>query len=252
MAGFSKAIVEIVKIAKRIGATPASLGKVELISISGTIPGLVKKGSIAPLIPDAPIYTPNGEVLFLYIPDHSYLATRGKPDTPENRNKVHLFYCQTLRDMESRGRKDRYIATNNCSGEFEIRYTNSRKVNSHLNVCQHCHRLLKNRNYGHYTSFNFAKFAEAHNYCPPWFSSVPKTIYGVDYPSNWAKLSYKIRKERNWKCEKCGLDFVHKKYLLDLHHINGVKSDCSRSNLKALCRRCHRQEPGHSHMGGAI
>lgn len=248
MAGLSRTIEELVKISKRIGATPVSLEAHAPISIAGTIPQMIKRGEISELVPDKPIYTPNGEVLFLYIPDHSYLFRREQQDIPENRNKVHLFYCQTLRDMESRGRKDRYIATNDCSGSFDIRYTNSNGAKVHLNVCQHCHKLLHDRIYGTYKQFDFGKFATNHNYCPPYFNNVPKTVYGVEYPINWPQISYKVRKERGWRCEKCGRDFSNQTQNLHLHHINGVKSDYSISNLKALCKKCHAEEPGHSHM----
>lgn len=248
MSAFSKAIAELVKIAQKIGASPVALGPNTPISITGTIPQMIKRGEISELVPDEPIYTPNGEVLFLYIPDHSYLFTREQQDIPENRNKVHLFYCQTLRDMEAHGRKDRYIATNDCSGDFDIKYTDYNKAKVHLNVCQHCHRLLQDRIYGTYKQFDFSKFATNHNYCPPYFGNVPKTVYGVEYPTNWPQISYKIRKERGWRCEKCGRDFSKQKQNLHLHHINGIKSDCSRSNLKALCRKCHSEEPRHNHM----
>ena len=252
MAAFSKAIEALVKIAKSIGATPVSLGSVAPISITGTIKQMITRGEISDLTPDEPIYTPNGEVLFLYIPDHSYLLTRGEQNTPENRNKVHLFYCQTLRDMESRGRKDRYVATNDHSDGFEVKYTNSNKAKVHLNVCQHCHKLLHSKIYGSYSQFDFGKFVMYHNYCPPFFNNVPKTVYDVDYPPYWPQLSYKIRKERGWRCEECGRYFLHNKKDLHLHHINGVKSDCSRSNLRALCKKCHSEQPGHSHMKGGF
>lgn len=38
------------------------------------------------------------------------------------------------------------------------------------------------------------------------------------------------------------------KHLLDTHHINGVKTDNSDSNLRALCKECHSLEPKHEHM----
>lgn len=248
MAAFSKTIEQLVKIAKRLGANPVTLGPTAPISIAGTIQQMINRGEVSNLVPDEPIYTPDGEVLFLYIPDHNYLFTREQQDTPENRNKVHLFYCQTLRDMEARGRKFRYIATNERSGKFEVKYTNTNKQKVHLNVCQHCHKLLHSRLYGTFAQFDFDKFATNHNYCPPYFNNIPKTAYGVEYPTNWPQISYKVRKERGWRCEKCGRDFSRQKQNLHLHHINGIKSDCSRSNLKALCKKCHSEEPGHSHM----
>lgn len=248
MAGFSDAIVQLSEMCKEIGATPFVVPKHPPVTLTGTITSLINQGKIENVRPDSIICSPEGEVLFLYIPDHTYMTQSGQPDTPENRNKVHLFYCHTLRDMEDKGRKYRYVATNNTSGNFDITYSKNVKSTEHLNVCQNCFNLLKRKLYGPYTKFDFAMFANEHNYSPPWFKGIPKTIYDNDYPDNWREISYKIRNERDWKCEECGKDFSHNKSGLDLHHINGIKSDCSRSNLRALCRNCHKKQPGHEHM----
>lgn len=47
---------------------------------------------------------------------------------------------------------------------------------------------------------------------------------------------------------RCGSDLNTESKLLHAHHINGNKSDNSRSNLRALCADCHKKQPHHGHL----
>lgn len=61
-----------------------------------------------------------------------------------------------------------------------------------------------------------------------------------DYPSNWPEISYTVKSECNWRCERC--DHPHaptEGYTLTVHHLDHNPSNCERSNLAALCQRCH-------------
>jgi 5-methylcytosine-specific restriction endonuclease McrA len=60
------------------------------------------------------------------------------------------------------------------------------------------------------------------------------------YPPNWNEIATAVKDAAGWCCEHC-----HAKhdpttgYTLTVHHLNGIKSDCSPANLVALCQRCH-------------
>jgi len=59
--------------------------------------------------------------------------------------------------------------------------------------------------------------------------------------SSCAKQSMGHRKHKKQQCEKCGFVPQHM-CQLDIHHINGIHSDNTESNLQTLCANCHRLE----------
>ena len=95
------------------------------------------------------------------------------------------------------------------------------------------------------------------------------------YPPDWLKISLRVRAEAGQRCEECRLcngavGYRHRdgrffralprvdrsialrmlrdlngpkakltKIVLTVHHIDGNPSNCDRSNLIALCQRCH-------------
>jgi HNH endonuclease. len=66
-----------------------------------------------------------------------------------------------------------------------------------------------------------------------------------EYPEEWGKRSLQLRSEMDWRCEGCGKYFGHRKKDLHVHHINRNKGDCSRENLRVLCKSCHEKQEGH-------
>ncbi len=69
-----------------------------------------------------------------------------------------------------------------------------------------------------------------------------------DYAENWHEISNSYRELRRWTCEGCGVDLSEHPSLLHCHHVNGVRSDNTKSNLRALCMICHAEQPSHGHM----
>jgi len=48
--------------------------------------------------------------------------------------------------------------------------------------------------------------------------------------------------EQNHKCNKCSLkSWLGKPLTLELHHIDGNKTNNKRENLEAICPNCHSQ-----------
>ena len=63
----------------------------------------------------------------------------------------------------------------------------------------------------------------------------------------WEALSRWIRAEKQWTCEKCGINLEDRKKDLHAHHILG-RGFNSPQHLKVLCIACHVEEPGHEFM----
>ena len=65
------------------------------------------------------------------------------------------------------------------------------------------------------------------------------------YPADWEAISIKVRNAALWMCELCACRHGHKHFLtgsvviLTVHHIDGDPKNNHRSNLIALCQRCH-------------
>ncbi|SDY54812.1 HNH endonuclease, partial [Nitrosomonas sp. Nm33] len=70
------------------------------------------------------------------------------------------------------------------------------------------------------------------------------------YSDDWDEISQKIRSGYDWHCQKCNIDLSAKadRKWLHVHHINGLKYDNNRENLKVLCIKCHSEEPSHAHI----
>ena len=63
------------------------------------------------------------------------------------------------------------------------------------------------------------------------------------YPKNWKDVAYKIKSEANWTCEKCGTKQNKLRgIVITVHHKDGNPMNCNKSNLIALCQKCHLYE----------
>ena len=63
----------------------------------------------------------------------------------------------------------------------------------------------------------------------------------------WRALSFWMRAEKQWMCEKCGINLEKRQSDLHVHHILG-RGFNSPQHLKVLCIACHAEEPGHAFM----
>jgi len=72
----------------------------------------------------------------------------------------------------------------------------------------------------------------------------PPISHDDDY---WWALSTWYRQEQDWMCEKCRIDLSKRTYFLHTHHVLG-RSWNDPKHLKALCIKCHAEEPYHDFM----
>ncbi|WP_194756643.1 HNH endonuclease [Aliidiomarina indica] len=201
-----------------------------------------------------------GRQVLLYIPDHSYgsMFLDAQRDGSKG-NKFHVTWCGTLENMQKRNRFKRYTAVNDLSGKFKIfgssnGYGSSGEVRAELAVCQTCLSKLNYKGARDFSKrqkitdeFSIPEFFETYS---SFFKYMPSSFAQrkAGYSDNWKSISNAVRVDVGYTCQSCDINLKSHPYLLHVHHINGVKHDNNRSNLKALCADCHRKEPLHDHM----
>ncbi len=203
-----------------------------------------------------------GYQVMLYIPDQGYNIGIALADGKhKDARKIHVAECSTLENMRQIGRFGRYDVISRIDGKFPVFGINplSRMEESgetDLGVCKNCLTILNYKGYEGsvgakkaeiFKNFSFEVFFEDFS---SYFKSLPsnRTKAKSSYTSDWAKVSGNLRAELNFTCEQCGVKLSENPKLLHVHHINGVKSDNSRQNLRALCADCHKKQPHHEHL----
>lgn len=203
-----------------------------------------------------------GYQVMLYIPDQGYNIEVALADGKHRQaRKIHVAECSTLETMRQTGRFGRYDVISRLDGKFPVFGFNplSGKEESgeaDLGVCKNCLTILNYKGYESgtgvkkseiFNNFSFEGFFEDFS---SYFKSLPLggTKSKSKYPPDWATISTNLRAELNYTCEQCGVQLAENAKLLHVHHINGVKTDNSRANLRALCADCHKKQPHHDHL----
>jgi hypothetical protein len=204
-----------------------------------------------------------GHKVLIYIRDWP----TDKANNGVRERKFHISYCETLSNMEKKGRFFRYIISQKKTGRFLVKILdrNSKKVleedpDRKLDVCKMCLSKLNFNGYGLeansqrekkaiFENFNLEEFFN--QYKSTRFKKTPKfnDITGpIDiYPKNWNSTSKSLKEKRNYTCETCGLILKKYKHFLDVHH-TGAKYENTEDKLQVLCKGCHAEKPVHSHM----
>lgn len=200
----------------------------------------------------------HGRQVLLYIQDHGS-NIQAAIDDPDKGRKYHVADCRTLKRMREEGRFQRYVATNDLSGNFLIsgfEYLTHRKIQgkTRLKICRDCLTHLNYKGYRIrnkneiYVNFSLEDFFETYSSFFPYMPARKAGENDSVYTDDWPLISRQYRFEQGFKCELCGVNLSEHKRLLHTHHKNGVKIDNQRSNLQALCVDCHKKQPAHEHM----
>lgn len=197
-----------------------------------------------------------GRQVLLYIADHGNSVTDVIAGEKDGR-RFHVADCSTLESMRQKNRFDRYHVTNDLTSNFKIFGVNATtrlKVDgsAELHVCKNCLKFLNYKGYRSNRSAVFRDFQikEFFSRYSSLFKHYPRQFEKSHdgYTEGWAKVSRAYRTQKDFTCEHCGLDLNEYNNLLHCHHVNGVKSNNSEENLRALCIDCHRKEPLHDWM----
>lgn len=202
-----------------------------------------------------PLIDEEGNAFVLYIPDWQFKFAKHESQ-PKDLHKYHVSWCKTLEYMQGAGRFKRYIKKTDIENNiFSGKQTDDVEIKSVLYACKNC-RDKMSETWGHslyfdVTSMDMLKFFSLYG---KQDLRDPKTNrpYSVVYPKHWSSISKMYREMADWKCDECNESFINRKHLLDVHHINGVRSDVSKVNLRVLCKEHHAEQPLHAHYKNVL
>jgi len=199
-----------------------------------------------------------GRQVLLYIKDHRWGITEALENPGERGRKYHVSDCKTLKGMRANQRFERYVVTNDRSGEFDIagkdRETGEPRAGRvRLNVCKYCLEYLNYKDYRQnrvrvFHEFKLDDFFQTYSSFFPYLPSRRADAAPDDYTPDWQDVARSYKAGKGYICEECNVNLSDDRGLLHVHHIDGVKNNNARSNLQALCADCHRKQASHDHM----
>lgn len=146
--GFENCIVKLKEIADKIGALPLGVFK-------GSINDMVNRGDILPPRSGELFRTPNGNVVFLYMPGEDKNSSRDV--------SVHMYFCNALSNKKNRGEEKDYtgIVKYDNSNMFRLDHGELRK----LSLCITCYKKIgfSRARYGSVNDFKYKDFSDDHN-----------------------------------------------------------------------------------------
>ena len=206
------------------------------------------------VIEDDKTFTLNGRKILVYIRDQD-------PKYYAEGYKFHVANCKTVLKYQNDGRSRKYVASSRRDGVFVVnlmldgKVIESEKLEK-LKVCKNCLEALNYKGYNHEPNRNasvdnfsieiFFQLYTHQNITIPEHTDITSRLN--KYPKDWNSILKSYRQKKNWTCENCGRNLRGEMQYLDVHHISGHKDYNRDADLRALCVRCHSEEPGHGHM----
>jgi hypothetical protein len=214
-------------------------------------------GHVQPL-PDGTLAYQDRRII-LYIRDNRVFAGKSI-----KLPKFHMANCSTLFQMWRRGRFGRYVISTRTDGRFRINIMDGSGNESSIIKLEVCKLCLEHLHYEGYRQGTRRRDKEIYNTftLQEYFTAYPKNQITTlplhtdhtapldEYGNGFREASQRYRAGNGWRCQNCRMDLSHpshRKYL-HTHHLNAQKSDDRRENHRALCIRCHAEEPMHAHL----
>jgi len=212
------------------------------------------------VLPDGTLAYENRRVL-LYIRDKSNYHEQDPRDLLPS---FHVSNCRTLKRMREGGHYERYVITQRTDGRFKMNflcgYGKQQSEIHELKVCRDCLGFLSYNGYRHtdpkrhaiHSAFSLSEYFTLYlkNFVPFLPLHTDDTAPINEYGEGFREASQRYRAENGWTCQNCLINLSHPSYhkYLHTHHINAQKNDDRIENHKALCIRCHAEEPMHAHL----
>jgi hypothetical protein len=211
-------------------------------------------------LPDGTLAYRDRRILFYIRDKRAFAGQNFRQQLP----KFHIADCSRLAQMRQQGRFERYVISTRTDGKFKMNFLDrvgNQSSLCELKVCKLCLEHLHYHGYRHgtrrrdkeiYNSFALQEYFTA--YPKNQITALPlHTDYTAplnEYANGFRETSQRYRAENSWRCENCLIDLSHPSYrkYLHTHHLNARKSDDRRENHRALCIRCHAEEPMHAHL----
>lgn len=175
-----------------------------------------------------------------------------------NLPRYHIANCSTIQAFKKNKKFDtRYVMVSGGNGSFVVIHPYSRKEEKkELTLCLNCRNLMA-RTHKHEmfrrppSKFSLVEYHEKFDEVKESILNKISSNYDQNYTPkkrsiNWSSISSSYREKVGWTCEICNVCYRSNRKLLETHHKDGDRSNDNEDNLKALCRDCHKLQPGHS------